>query len=160
MNLESADAQERAQARRIVRAFFRFLYETYAQQAGNLGGVDDTEETLVSYPVKWKEETAAFMLEAAREAGFQNVHGMDEAAAAMSTVLCQDSAGQSVLGGKEPGYLMLIDMGAGTTDLVVCRYGYRDGQLQVDVYKRQQPYRPEGKTRFCRKCGRPAAYCG
>lgn len=121
MRLESPDEEERGEARRITKEFFKFLYESYAQQANNLGSPDDTEETLVSYPVKWREETAQFMLEATREAGFQNVRGIDEASSAVSTVLCQ-STDDRLLRSDKPGYLMLIDMGAGTTDLVVCRY--------------------------------------
>ena len=126
MLLESADEEKRQTARRITGEFFKFLYETYTQQATNLGGADDTEETVISYPVKWQKETADFMLDAARAAGFQNVRGMDEATAAVSTVLCHDT-GKGLLYADKPGYLMLIDMGAGTTDLVVCKYAARTG---------------------------------
>ena len=126
MLLESPDEEQRAMARRIVKEFFKFLYETYTQQATNLGGADDTEETVISYPVKWQAETAEFMLDAARTAGFQNVRGMDEATAAVSTVLCHDT-GKGLLYADKPGYLMLIDMGAGTTDLVICKYAARTG---------------------------------
>lgn len=133
MRLESPDEGERIEARRITREFFKFLYQTYAQQSGNLGSPDDTEEAVISYPVKWKEETSQFMLEAARGAGFQNVWGMDEAEAAMAAVLCQNS--EALISRDKPGYLLLIDMGAGTTDLVVCRYQPRtdSGGLQVDL---------------------------
>jgi len=122
MKLESPDENERAAARRITGAFFKFLYEQYSQQLANLGGVDDQEETVVSYPVKWQQETVQFMLDAAKAAGFQNVRGMDEAEAAVDTVLCQNSGGKGMIYADKPGYLMLIDMGAGTTDLVVCKY--------------------------------------
>ncbi len=122
MRLESADEEQRMEARRITKAFFRFLHETYVQQAGNLGGAEDEEETVVSYPVKWRKETAEFMLEAAQEAGFQHVSGMDEAKAAVAAVVRQSGEGKGIIYGDKPGYLLLIDMGAGTTDLVVCRY--------------------------------------
>ena len=122
MRLESPDEEQRREARRITKAFFRFLHETYVQQAGNLGGAGDEEETVVSYPVKWQKETAQFMLEAAREAGFQHVSGMDEAEAAVAAVVSQSGDGRGVIYGDKPGYLLLIDMGAGTTDLVVCWY--------------------------------------
>ena len=121
MLLESTDEEQRQTARRITGEFFKFLYKTYTQQATNLGGADDTEETIISYPVKWQKETGEFMLDAARRAGFKNVRGMDEATAAVSTVLCHDT-GKDLRCADKPGYLMLIDMGAGTTDLVVCRY--------------------------------------
>ena len=41
MRLESADEEQRMEARRITKAFFRFLHDTYEQQAGNLGGAGD-----------------------------------------------------------------------------------------------------------------------
>ena len=125
MQLESPDEAERNNAKRIVEAFFGFLYDTYTQQAGLLGESDDEEETLVSYPVKWKPETAAFMVSAAEKAGFKNVKGIDEATAAVSAVICRkieepDSADLFWLG--EPQNLLLIDMGAGTTDLALCKF--------------------------------------
>lgn len=133
MLLESPDAAQRSQARRITEEFFKFLYETYAQQAANLGSKDDTEETIVSYPVKWQPETVAFMLDAARKAGFQNVRGMDEATAAVLAMLCQNANSKIISAGK-PGYLMLVDMGAGTTDLVVCKYqADENGDIHVEL---------------------------
>ena len=134
MRLESSDEQERAEARRITREFFKFLHAQYAQQTANLGGAGDQEETVVSYPVKWKKETAQFMLDAARDAGFQNVRGMDEAEAAVATVLCQNSGGKGLIYADKPGYLMLVDMGAGTTDLVVCRYrAGANGEIAIEL---------------------------
>ena len=134
MRLESSDEQERAEARRITREFFKFLHAQYAQQTANLGGAGDQEETVVSYPVKWKKETAQFMLDAARDAGFQNVRGMDEAEAAVATVLCQNSGGTGLIYADKPSYLMLIDMGAGTTDLVVCRYqASANGEIAIEL---------------------------
>ena len=134
MRLESSDEQERAEARRITREFFKFLHGQYAQQTANLGGADDAEETVISYPVKWKKETAQFMLDAAQDAGFQNVRGMDEAEAAVATVLCQHSGGTGLIYVDKPGYLMLIDMGAGTTDLVVCRYqASPNGEIAIEL---------------------------
>ena len=134
MRLESSDEQERTEARRITREFFKFLHGQYAQQTANLGGADDAEETVISYPVKWKKETAQFMLDAAQDAGFQNVRGMDEAEAAVATVLCQHSGGTGLIYADKPGYLMLIDMGAGTTDLVVCRYeASPNGEIAIEL---------------------------
>lgn len=133
MLLESTDEAQRAQARHITEEFFKFLYETYAQQAANLGSKDDAEETIVSYPVKWQPETVAFMLEAARKAGFQNVRGMDEATAAVLALLCQNANSEIISAGK-PGYLMLVDMGAGTTDLVICKYQTdENGEVHVEL---------------------------
>ncbi len=131
MMLESPDEQIRENARRITKEFFKYLYETYKQQEVSFGSCDE-EKTLISYPVKWKPETALFMIDAAKEAGFVNVYGMDEAEAAMTTMICQNNDRQIYVTSDTPGYVMLIDMGAGTTDLVVCRYR-RDtnGKLEI-----------------------------
>ena len=133
MRLESPDEAQRLEARRITKEFFKFLRATYVQQAGNLGGADDEEETVVSYPVKWRAETAQFMLDAAREAGFRNVRGMDEAQAAVTAVLCQNGSGKGLIYADKPGYLLLIDMGAGTTDLVVCRYRASESGVEMEL---------------------------
>lgn len=135
MRLESPDVNERTEARRVTGEFFRFLHDTYAQQENSLGSSDDTVETVLSYPVKWQAETVQFMLEAARAAGFRNVTGMDEATAAVSTAVCRglDSGNGSLLRTEGPGYLLLIDMGAGTTDLVVCKYQMQPGGIRIEL---------------------------
>ena len=136
MRLESPDEAQRAEARQVTEAFFRFLYETYTQQEDSLGYPDDTVETIVSYPVKWQAETVNFMLNAARAAGFPEVTGMDEATAAVSTAMCRRlSEGNGIpMPQDRPGYLLLIDMGAGTTDLAVCQYLMRPGEgLHIDM---------------------------
>lgn len=133
MSLESPDEHKRSEARRITKEFFKYLYETYTQQAASFGGTDDIEETIISYPVKWQTETTRFMIEAAQEAGFQNVHGMDEASAAVMAVLCQN-ANSNLISADKSGYLMMIDMGAGTTDLVVCKYqSNKSGDVRVEL---------------------------
>lgn len=131
MRLESADEEERAQARRTTEEFFKFLYATYNQQRATLGDINDEEETIVSYPVKWQPETVEFMCKAAENAGFKNVRGMDEASAAVFAMLNQNAGGK-LISANASGYLMLVDMGAGTTDLVVCKYT-ADAGGKIDV---------------------------
>lgn len=131
MRLESADEEERAQARRTTEEFFKFLYATYNQQRATLGDINDEEETIVSYPVKWQPETVEFMCKAAENAGFKNVRGMDEATAAVFAMLNQNADGK-LISANAGGYLMLVDMGAGTTDLVVCKYT-ADAGGKIDV---------------------------
>lgn len=127
VDLESEIPQLREQARELTKEFFCYLYKIYSSQSegGHLGEPGDIERTIVSYPVKWSDETREFMLQAARDAKFKNVEGMDEAQAAIHAVTVQN---ENQL--KEKGYLvtgrasniLLIDMGAGTTDLVLCKY--------------------------------------
>ena len=124
LDLQSPDAAAKAHAQELTRKFFRFLYEQYSGQSPRFGQFD-TERTLVSYPAKWAKATREFMLQAARDAGFKNVDGMDEPSAALYTVMVQESARlvqQGYLTAGKPAYVLMIDMGAGTTDLALCKY--------------------------------------
>ena len=127
VNLESEIPPLREQARELTKEFFRYLYDVYSSQSegGHLGDPDDRERTIVSYPVKWSEETREFMLQAARDAKFKNVEGMDEAQAAIHAVTVQNESQLTQKGYLPSGRatnILLIDMGAGTTDLVLCKY--------------------------------------
>ena len=125
MDLESPDEEKRNRARELTEAYFQYLYQWYDHQHSDLGEADDTQTTIVSFPVKWREETRQFMVNAAASAGFQNVTAMDEASAALYATLCRkmnDINDKGILRIGVPGYLLLVDMGAGTTDLAVCRY--------------------------------------
>lgn len=131
MDLESSDPEKRAQARQLTESFFSFLAKQYRSQSdgGHLGNPDDKERTIVSYPVKWNEGTKNFMLKTAAKAGFPNVTGMDEAQAAIQAVIVMnaDHLHQNGLLQKGVGSnVLLIDMGAGTTDLVLARYTLGD----------------------------------
>lgn len=125
MNLESENEQLRNEAKQLTREFFGYMAETYLAQSrdGHLGEANDSERTIVSYPVKWSEETRAFMVSAAQEAGFPNVEGMDEAQAAIHAIVTQNMdsfSKKSFVADRKNVKVLLIDMGAGTTDLVLC----------------------------------------
>lgn len=125
VELESRDSGKRAEARGLTEQLFGFLFHKYQEQRLFLGEADDEEETIVSYPAKWSIETQRFMIETAEKAGFSNVKGIDEATASISAVLVQkqeEMAGLGMLNGRRPFLFMVVDMGAGTTDLAVCRY--------------------------------------
>ena len=127
MDLESSDPEKRAQARQLTESFFSFLAKQYRSQSegGHLGNPDDKERTIVSYPVKWNEGTKNFMLKTAAKAGFPNVTGMDEAQAAIQAVIVMNAGHLQKHGLLKNGVgtnILLIDMGAGTTDLVLACY--------------------------------------
>ena len=124
LDLQSPDAAAKAQAQELTKKFFRFLYRQYSDQTTRFGQFD-AERTLVSYPAKWTRETRDFMVQAAKDAGFRNVSGMDEPTAALYTVMVQESkrlVEQKFLTPGKPAYVLMIDMGAGTTDLALCSY--------------------------------------
>ena len=127
IGLESTDDAKRKESRSLTKDFLKYLGRQYITQSegGHLGESDDEERTIISYPVKWSDETKNFMIAAAEEAGFKNVEGMDEASAAIHAVTIQSEdylKKKRYLTDGTPVNILLIDMGAGTTDLVVCRY--------------------------------------
>ena len=127
MDLENPDENKRKSAKRSTEQFFSYLYSEYNQQSSDCGEANDEIETIISYPVKWKEDTRRFMVKAAQKAGFKNVKGIDEARAAVFSVLCRQIESiikEGILSKNKPGYIMLIDMGAGTTDIVICKYDF------------------------------------
>lgn len=129
MDLESSDVRKQSLARELTGEFFKYLYERYDHQKSDLGQLNDEVRTIISYPAKWKPETRAFMEAVAAQAGFPNVSSMDEPSAALYAVLCRkmdEITQQGLLMTGQSGYVLLIDMGAGTTDLAVCRYKIND----------------------------------
>lgn len=54
----------------------------FMSEDGHFGDPDDAERTIASHPVKWDDETKAFMVKVVGKAGFKNVEIMDEAQAA------------------------------------------------------------------------------
>ena len=124
MQLESADPDEREQARMLTEKFFEFLHKAYAAQMYKLGSATEKEHTYISYPVNWSQETKDFLCQTAAQAGFPNVEGIDEAQAAIHAVLTLNKAvlqKNCLFQNRKPALVLLIDMGAGTTDLVLCR---------------------------------------
>lgn len=125
LGLQSEDPEKVRETKDLIGRFFEYLFKVYEHQRTNgfFGNIDDEDKTYVSFPVKWESATRDFMLDAAREAGFRNVEGMDEAEAAIQaiTVQCREVLKPFLVEGKKSN-IMLIDMGAGTTDVVICKY--------------------------------------
>ena len=126
MDLESPNPERRKLARSLAEEFMKYLCDSYRAQSdgGHFGDLGDQERTYISYPVKWKSETKQFMLDAARKAGFPDVVGMDEAQAAVLAATLMNVASlvnNGYLKKNRPSNILLLDMGAGTSDLVMCR---------------------------------------
>ena len=137
VNIENPDEDIRHQAQDLTAEYFTYLAKSYRAQSegGHLGESDDKERTIISYPVKWSDETKAFMVRIAKDAGFPNVEGVDEARAAIQAVTVQNADLLTRKGYFLDGVsvnILLIDMGAGTTDLVLCRHT-PGAQHQTDI---------------------------
>ena len=121
LGLRSENPEEKKQATAYVQEFYAYLYVQYQEQKSFLFGMEPgEEETWVSYPVQWSEEQRNVVLDAARTAGFPNVHGLDEPTAAVICILKAKQRELEAVGllrqGK-PLHAVVLDMGAGTTDL-------------------------------------------
>lgn len=120
LDLISQDAAEREAAERYTGVFLNYVYKAYAEQSVMFPSCGkDGEKTYVSYPAKWPQRVCDTMLRLTCEAGFKNVEGVDEPTAAVQTVLAQEGGRLKLDGGE--ANVLLIDMGAGTTDLVLFR---------------------------------------
>lgn len=122
MSLENSDEDIRNEARHLTMLFFKYIFHMYQDQF-SFDKYDEIE-TIVSYPAKWQHDTIDFLEYAAKNAGFQNVKSMDEPTAALNAVLIQNTSriikAANIEEGK-PFYIMMIDMGAGTTDFAVLK---------------------------------------
>ena len=124
MDLIDPNPEVRERAIALIKLFFNYMYKAYEGQK-TIFPACDSETTYVSYPAKWSVELSQTMMSIAADAGFQNVHGMDEPTAAIHSALIQKGTSlkeQGLLRDGEPVNVLMVDMGAGTTDLVLYRY--------------------------------------
>ncbi len=130
MDLISPDAELRDGAIKLAELFFKYMYEAYSSQKSHFPDCD-METTFVSYPAKWPQELRDRMIKIASKAGFKNVKGLDEPTAAIHAVMVLESE-RLILESHGSSDILMIDMGAGTTDLVLCRYTpYKEKQIEI-----------------------------
>ena len=123
MMLESDNEEEKQKARELTHQYMKYLYKRYSHQKTFFGDCD-SEETSISFPAKWKAETRQFMMSAAADAGFENVSCCDEPSAALMAILAQEMnriRDNELIEKDKDNLILVIDMGAGTTDLAVCK---------------------------------------
>lgn len=120
LDLISTDPSVRDEAKQYAEIFLEYLFQTYNEQK-NYFPACDIETTYISYPAKWSEELRKTMINLVQKVGFKNVEGLDEPTAAIHTVLVQESDKLN-LKENDTVNILMIDMGAGTTDLVLCQY--------------------------------------
>lgn len=123
MQLESEDEEKKQKARELTCEYMKYLYKRYSYQKSFFGDCD-FEETTISFPAKWKVETRNFMIRAAEAAGFENVSCCDEPSAALMAILAQEMnniRNNELIAKDRDNLILVVDMGAGTTDLAVCK---------------------------------------
>lgn len=139
MNLISEDETLRKQSEHLIKGFLSYVYSKY-QNLLNDGVFDAADEVkvYVSHPAKWNSYARTLMKQSVVAAGFckeENVALKDEPTAAILAVIHEKNAELNQAGMLYEGQkhkAMMIDMGAGTTDIVLCSYKVSDGKLVID----------------------------
>lgn len=129
----------KAAAVEYTTLFFKYLHKRYEEQCnmGSFGNCDQTK-VYVSYPAKWPSFVRLIMLDCAIKAGFgtrDTVFGLDEptAAAVASLHEREKELKEAGLYFENTTYkAMMVDMGAGTTDIVLFEYRIEGGNLHIN----------------------------
>lgn len=142
MNLISDDDAKREQAVILTQGFLKYVYSKY-QILLNDGIFDAADEVkvYVSHPAKWNSYARTIMKQSVVSAGFckeENIALKDEPTAAILAVIHERKAdliqGGLLFEGKKYK-TMIIDMGAGTTDIVLCSYMVKNKKLEIgDIF--------------------------
>ena len=142
MNLISDDDAKREQAVILTQGFLKYVYSKY-QILLNDGIFDAADEVkvYVSHPAKWNSYARTIMKQSVVSAGFckeENIALKDEPTAAILAVIHERKAdliqGGLLFEGKKYK-TMMIDMGAGTTDIVLCSYMVKNKKLEIgDIF--------------------------
>lgn len=128
MNLvEGPDEDIRADAASQTQLFLEHLWQRYRDGAELPRSGSFREETRISYPAKWPDPVRQEMVAMFERAGFPNVVGISEPEAAMRYFAAirppgfVDMVDEGVVPSGKDMTVLLLDMGAGTTDLVLYR---------------------------------------
>lgn len=139
MDLISENETERVKAEELIQGFLRYVYDQY-QSLLNNEAFDPADEikVYVSHPAKWNSYARTQMKQLVEKAGFckqSNIVLKDEPTAAVLSVIHEKNTELKQAGmlfeGKEYK-AMMIDMGAGTTDIVLCTYKVSDKKLEIE----------------------------
>ena len=139
MDLISDDEEKRGQAEGLIQGFLRYVYDQY-QSLLNAGAFDPADEVkvYVSHPAKWNSYARTLMKQSVVNAGFckeKNIALKDEPTAAILAVIHEKNVElkqNGLLHERRKYKAMMVDMGAGTTDIVLCTYEVKNGRLEID----------------------------
>lgn len=139
MDLISDDETKRNQAEGLIQGFLRYVYDQY-QSLLNAGAFDPADEVkvYVSHPAKWNSYARTLMKQSVVDAGFckeEDIALKDEPTAAILAVIHEknvDLKKAGLLHERRKYKAMMVDMGAGTTDIVLCTYKVSNGRLEID----------------------------
>lgn len=139
MDLISDSEERRNQAVILISGFLHYVYNEYSRQLSDgIFPTADITKVYVSHPAKWNSFARNIMKQCVADAGFcsiDNVSLKDEPTAAMLAAMHERNTElkQSGLLRVDRKYkAMMIDMGAGTTDIVLCTYRLVDNKIEID----------------------------
>jgi molecular chaperone DnaK (HSP70) len=132
IDLINEDLDKAVKAKKLTEEFFKYLHEEFIRSRP-LRVCPDVR-TYISFPAKWPPEERRFLKECAVNAGFENVSGVDEPTAAIyaSIVECREELQkQKIIVRNEPVNVLMLDMGAGTSDIAVFKFQLGAGDIPV-----------------------------
>lgn len=158
MNLIEPDPEKNKQAEVYVRRFMTYVYKQFTQQT--LGVNYDSMDVFVSYPVKWPLEKKTLMKRIVADSGFGMCTGVSivgktepvAAAIELMRIHTPHLVGTGILRANSPLNVMMLDMGAGTSDLFLFQMSVAsDGEIVIPEDKiaqypvSEQPYNCGGR---------------
>ena len=130
------NSEQQAKAKRLIKAFFSYIYSEFNNNRQRLS-VYPTVKTYVSYPAKWTPEIRNLMKQCAIEAGFgteKDVFGESEPTAAIYasiTANLDKLQEKRIIVRNQPVNVMMLDMGAGTSDIAIFKFKIDDSNKPV-----------------------------
>ncbi|KAA6318678.1 hypothetical protein EZS27_031344 [termite gut metagenome] len=127
MDLIGNNEQQTTKGKKLIKEFFKYIYSEFNQSRHRLN-VYPTIKTYVSYPAKWTPETRSLMKQCAIDAGFgteSNVSGESEPTAAIYASIAihlEELQKEHIVIKNQPINVMMIDMGAGTSDIAIFKF--------------------------------------
>ena len=136
MNLISPQEE---QAEGYVRKFMEFVYKTFCKNIEDANVKYDSMDVYVSYPVKWPERTKTLMKKIVADSGFGEnekniIQGQVEPVAVASELIRThfgDLIKEGILKPNAPSNVLMLDMGAGTSDLLLFQLTINDGNIEI-----------------------------
>ncbi len=117
--MDLLDARKREGAKKLIEEYLKYIYSLFKEQTKHL--YPTSTDIYISYPAKWDDSMAQIMKDAVADAGFKgNIKGIKEPEAAIRNILCnhlKDLQRTKLLGTDRPLRILVLDMGAGTTDI-------------------------------------------
>ena len=126
------------QAKVLIDGFMAYVFKHYQSQLNqNAFPPADSIKVYVSHPAKWSSAAISIMKNSVVNAGFctmENVFAKDEPTAAVLATLHEhsdDLLKEGMIYDGDTHKAMMIDMGAGTTDIVLFCYTVKNGKTEI-----------------------------